>query len=128
MQLREELKALRALLKKNSDGCSASPDLWWYKCCQYHDACYGLGIVKREVCDKRFLNCLKKNSKTFFGKWFLSYWYYFAVRLMGKRHYGNARIHKNHLGTSESSSNTNSVLDSQSGKDANHPDDLQRDP
>lgn len=72
------------------DGCTASPDLFYKRCCNTHDRHYathehnnGAPITKAEA-DKRLFQCMRKAGKTpIVGKFIIPAIYWTAVTLFG---------------------------------------------
>lgn len=93
METIEKAKALWAAVK--GDGCTRVPD--WHsaykECCNRHDADYSThtdeqgNALTRKQSDKRLFDCMKRNSKTFLGKFFVSTLYFVGVRVFGKSYW-----------------------------------------
>ena len=69
-----------------SDGCTASPDLFWKECCEEHDFYYRhpeIAGISRKEADKRLRLCMRKKGS---GR-IISGIYWLAVRLFGGRAY-----------------------------------------
>ena len=82
-----QYKALRALVK--GDGCTASPDLWFYDACNIHDCDYLYHhdehgrILSRLAADNRFFHNMRKDAPNWIIRNTLPFVYYGAVRVFG---------------------------------------------
>lgn len=74
-----------------SDGCTGALDLYWRACCDEHDTDYQTGRLPRKEADRKFLRCMRRDAKTIFGRYVLSFIYFGAVRLLGGNFYMKKR-------------------------------------
>lgn len=80
--------------KIRTNGCTASPDLWYLPCCDDHDRHYATGrradgsTITRAEADAQLYRCMKQRRHG----WPLTGYlvpgiYWLAVRLFGRRHW-----------------------------------------
>lgn len=86
----DKVKSMAAALK--GDGCTASPDLAYTRCCDEHDIHYRTGKtingkpITRAQSDAQLRECMKRAGKTpVVGRWLLPWVYWSAVRLFGRQ-------------------------------------------
>lgn len=74
----------KKMLKALPDGCTASPDFNFKKCCDAHDIAYNKGGTERDrlAADIALRICIRKH-----GHRVLAGIYYRAVRLFGRNHF-----------------------------------------
>ena len=92
----QRVKELAAAL--NGDGCTASPDLFYRKCCDEHDIHYRTAQtldgkpITRAQADNRLFVCMKKAGKTpILGRFIIPLIYWSFVRAFGRRHWNKTR-------------------------------------
>lgn len=71
---------------KESDGCTAAPDLTFRECCVEHDVAYRSGKIKRSEADARLRECMRAH-----GYVVLPWVYWAAVRIFGRGFYYGAK-------------------------------------
>ena len=79
-------KHIKQAVEFLSDGCTYSPDLDFYDCCEEHDWHYHTGDISRKAADKKLRECIKKK-----GHGMLSWVYWVAVRGFGGRRYNRKK-------------------------------------
>ena len=75
----------------HGDGCTASPDLFYRRCCDEHDIHYRTGKtvdgepITRAQSDKRLFQCMKKAGKTpVLGRFLIPLTFWFMVRVFAR--------------------------------------------
>jgi len=78
------------------DGCTASPDFFYRKCCDEHDIAYRTGKtvdgawISRKEADYQMFKCMQQTGKTpILGTLIIPGLYWVAVRLLGAKAWKN---------------------------------------
>ena len=86
----EKIKQLWRAVR--TDGCTASPDLWWGDCCNDHDRHYVTHMhrdgtpITRYQADLALFRCMKqKNIHLPIWRWVIPSIYFVAVRIFGRK-------------------------------------------
>lgn len=80
----------RVWQKIKTNGCTASPDLWFHECCDDHDRTYGSGLDRRGNpttrwrADIALFRCIRRRrARNPLTGWIIPGIYWTAVRIFG---------------------------------------------